>query len=81
MTLEPDDQLDAIDEEHIRQVLATRGFQLIEERIRQTRAGQVQRLLSAELAEVPGLQAAIRAYDLVLGLPARLIAEIKEGNA
>lgn len=75
--LEPDDQLDAIDEEHIRQVLATRGFQLIADRIRALREGHVLRLLTAEGDEVPRLQASIRTCDVVMGLPKRLIEEIR----
>lgn len=76
--LEPDDDLDPIDEEHIRQVLKTRGFQIIAERVAATRAAAVQKLLTAPLADVPGLQASIRAYDLVMALPARILEEIKE---
>ena len=79
--LAPDDELDAIDEEHIRQVMASRGFQLIAERVERIRTGYIQRLLTADLAEVPGLQHSIRTLQLVLGTPKQIIGEIKASES
>ncbi len=70
---------DSIDAEHIRQTLETRGWQLIEARIKETLEATRGQL---ELAELPPAQyraqGAVRALRLVLNVPEILLREIAQ---
>lgn len=77
MSIEPDDAQDNIDALHIEQAIATRGFELIAERIMLIREHEIAKLMTAELVEVPRLQASIATLNIVLAVPERLLVEIR----
>jgi tRNA A22 N-methylase len=71
-----EDDFDEVDAEHIRQVLTTRGWQIIAEAIRRQRDTLVGRLVTEKDArEIAVLQGGIATCSVVLSLPAELVRQ------
>ena len=74
------DKLDGIDAEHISQVIDSRGWQLIRQRIEKTRDMKMRELLNPlDAVQTADLRGMVRGLELALSMPQILMGEVKEG--
>lgn len=74
------EKLDGIDAEQISQVVDSRGWQLIRQRIEKTRDEKMRELLQPlDPVQTANLRGSIAGLELALTVPKILMGEVKEG--
>lgn len=70
---------DRVDLSHLRQVIDSRGYSLIEQRLQQLHQQAVARIISApNWEEVLRLQGQIEAFHSVIAVPKKLVSDLEK---